>query len=277
MIIKGSVSVITGSGRVNGVGAATAKLLAKKGSNILINCVKNQHQAEQVVDDCKRLGVDAALFMGDLTKRSVCQELSKFVEDKWGRTDILVNCLGVTKSANYEKLEQLDEEDFGRIFAVNVTAPYLIIQSFQKLLKASGNGAIVNVSSAAGLSGVGSSIAYAAAKGAENTLTLALAKALSPEVRVNGVCPSFIDSSWWEEPYLKKEGEYTALLNNIRQGNLLNKVLTPIHVASTILSVVENEMMTGELIRIDAGAHIGKANVRLNTSEDKDSLTRNIK
>lgn len=146
---------------------------------------------------------------------------------------------------------------------MNVTAPYLLCRAFHSLLRASGDGVIVNVSSAAGITGKGSSIAYAAAKGAENnTLTLALAQALSPEVRVNAVYPSFIDSSWWEEKFAGKEDNYKPLVNNMQKSNLLNRVLRPSDVADTILSIVKNPVMTGELIRLDAGAHIGRANPR---------------
>ncbi len=259
MLLKNAVAILTGAGRINGVGAATARMLAKNGTNILINCVQNEQQAKQVVSDCRKEGVDAELFMGDLTSTDNCRDMAAFAKQRWGRADILVNCLGVTKSAPYEKLENLNAADFNHLFSVNVTAPFLIAQAFQNLLKASGDASIVNVSSAAGITGKGSSIAYAAAKGAENTLTLALAQALSPDVRVNAVCPSFIDSSWWEEAFAGKEEKYASLVNSMRAGNLLSRVLKPIDVASTILSIIQNPVMTGELIRLDAGAHIGQA------------------
>lgn len=262
MILQGSVAILTGAGRANGVGAATAKLLAKQGCNILLNCLKNKEQAESIVSECIALGVEAELVIGDASKNETCKKLSEIVSKKWGRADILVNCLGVTKSASYEKLEQLTEIDFEKLFSVNVTAPYLMAQAFQELLKKSGNGVIVNISSSAGITGKGSSIAYAAAKGGENTLTLALAQALSPEVRVNAVCPSFIDSSWWEESFKGKEEKYDTLVNSIKESNLLNRVLKPLDVANTILSIIQNPVMTGELIRLDAGMHVGKANPR---------------
>lgn len=198
MLLEGAVAVLVGAGRENSIGAATAKLLIEQGCHIVINCLKSQQQAEAVVQQCRQnnRNADAELFIGDATKKETCQGLVNFVKSKWGRTDILINCLGATKSASYEKLEQLTEEDFSKLFAINAIAPYLMTQAFQSMLKESGDGVIINVSSAAGITGKGSSIAYAAAKGAENTLTLALAQALSPEVRVNAVCPSFVDSSW---------------------------------------------------------------------------------
>ena len=213
MLLKNKLAILTGAGRTNGVGAATAKLLAAEGCNILINCLKNQEQAQSVASECQKFGVEAEVFLGDVSQTEICQSMAALVRDKWGRADVIVNCVGFTKSAPYEKLDKLTAEDFAKIFAINTTAPYLIAQAFQDLLKASGDGVIVNVSSAAGITGKGSSIAYAAAKGGLNTLTLALSQALSPEVRVNAVCPSFIDSSWWEESFVGKEDKYQDLLN----------------------------------------------------------------
>jgi 3-oxoacyl-[acyl-carrier protein] reductase len=269
MLLKNAVAVLTGAGRLNGVGAASAKLLAQQGCNVVINCLKSQDQAEQVAQECRKYKVDAEVYMGDVTQSQTCREMAKFVSSRWKRADILINCLGVTKAAPYEKLEKLNEDDFAKLFAVNVTAPYLVTQAFQGLLKASGDGVVINVSSAAGITGKGSSIAYAAAKGAENTLSLALAQALSPEVRVNAVCPSFIDSSWGEESFKNKEDGYKALIKSMQESNLLKKVLTPADVAFTILSIIQNPMITGELIRLDGGAHIGKANPR--DEKEKDS------
>jgi 3-oxoacyl-[acyl-carrier protein] reductase len=261
-MLKNSVAVITGAGRINGIGASTAKLLAERGCNLVINTLKNKEQAESILLGCRQHGVQAELFVGDVSSQKVCEELAEFVKTKFGRADIIVHCVGVTKSASYEKLNQLNAEDFSRLFSVNATSIYLVATAFQDLLKASGNGVMVNVTSSAGISGKGSSIAYAASKGAANTLTLALAQALSPEVRVNAVCPSFVDSSWWEESFKGKEDKYSALLGTMKDNNLLFKVLKPENVASLILAIIQNPGMTGELIRLDAGAHIGKGNVR---------------
>ena len=262
MNLKGAVAVLTGAGRGKGVGAATARLLAKEGCRILINCLNSKRQAEVLAKSCEELGAEVDIFIGDATQEEVCKNIAQEVDSRWGRADILVNCLGVTKAAPYEELKKLNKEDFQQLFSVNVIAPYLMVQALQDLLRASGDGVIVNISSAAGISGKGSSIAYATAKGGENTLTLALAQALSPEIRVNAVCPSFIDSSWWEGTFAGKEDKYQSLIKKIQNGNLLNRVLKPEDVAYTVLSIINNPVMTGELVRLDSGAHIGKANTR---------------
>jgi 3-oxoacyl-[acyl-carrier protein] reductase len=258
MLGKGAVAILTGAGRLRGVGAATARLLATRGCHLILNCLKNVDQAEQVAAECRTHGIEVEVMQGDLSQAPSCATLAKLAEKRFGKVDILVNCLGATKSASYEKLDALSAEDFARLFAINATAPYLITQALQPLLMKSDRAAIVNVSSAAGITGKGSSIAYAAAKGAENTLTLALAQALAPHVRVNVICPSFIDSSWWEEAYAGKEEKYAMLLKTMRENNVLGKVLTPEDVAKAIVSVIDNPAITGEIIRLDCGAHLGK-------------------
>ncbi len=262
MILKGMVSVLTGAGRINSIGAATARILAKNGSHVVINCLNSRLQAEQVVSECASHGVSSELFVGDITDVDVCKSLATFVKDKFGKVDTIVNCVGSTHPAPYEKLELLTASDFMKVFSSNVIGPYLIAQAFQPLLKASKIASITNVSSTAALTGISSSIAYATAKGAENSLTLALAQALSPEVRVNVVCPSFVDSSWWEIPFKDKQEKYEALLQTMKEKNLLNRVIKPEDVALAIFSVIQNPVMTGEIIRLDAGAHIGKSNSR---------------
>lgn len=256
MSLKGNIAILIGAGRINGVGAATALLLAEEGCNILINCHKNELQATQIVNDCRKLGVEAELFMADASKSSSCKEMAQYVQQKWGKANILVNCIGMTKIVPYDRLDQLTEDDFAKIFSVNVTAPYLAVQAFEKMLKNSGNTSVVNVSSISAMNGYGSSIAYCASKGALNTLTLSLAQALAPNVRVNAVCPGFIDSSWWEESTAKDTEKYNSLVKSVKERSLLNQIIKPSDVADVIVNIIKSSRMTGELIRLDSGSHL---------------------
>src|SRR6202000_3295320 len=120
----------------------------------------------------------------------------------WGRLDALVNNAGVTKHMEHNNLDGLSAEDFQRLFGVNTIGPFQMVRAARSLLeagaKASGRASSgVNVSSVAGISGVGSSVAYAASKGALNTITLSLARALAPLIRANTVCPGYIDTPWF--------------------------------------------------------------------------------
>jgi NAD(P)-dependent dehydrogenase (short-subunit alcohol dehydrogenase family) len=161
----------------------------------------------------------------------------------------------------HDKLDELSAEDFQRIFAVNTIGPYQMIRAARSLLetaaKASGRAsAVVNISSVAGISGVGSSVAYAASKGALNTMTYSLARALAPLIRVNTVCPGYIDTPW----FTKGRGEAGA---KAVRDTVVSRV--PLKVASSADDIAQlvcflaspaSSNMTGELVRMDAGMHL---------------------
>jgi len=174
---------------------------------------------------------------------------------------VLVNNAGTTKHVPHDKLDELSAEDFQRIYAVNTIGPYQMIRAARSLLEASSKatgrpGAVVNVSSVAGIAGNGSSVAYAASKGALNTMTLSLARALAPLIRVNTVCPGYIDTPW----FTKGRGEAGA-----KQVRDMVVARVPLKVASTaediarvvcFLASPASSNMTGELVRMDAGMHL---------------------
>jgi NAD(P)-dependent dehydrogenase (short-subunit alcohol dehydrogenase family) len=158
-------------------------------------------------------------------------------------------------------LEGLSAEDFQRLFGVNTIGPFQMVRAARALLEAGAKtsgraSAVVNVSSIAGISGIGSSIAYAASKGALNTVTLSLARALAPLIRVNTVCPGYIDTPW----FTKGRGEEAA--KQVRD-NVIARV--PLKVASSaqdiaalvcFLATPQSSNMTGEIVRMDAGLHL---------------------
>ena len=118
---------------------------------------------------------------------------------KWGRVDVLVNNAGITKFCAHENLEGLTKEDFLQIYGTNLVGPYQMIRAVVPHMKRTGKGAIVNIASIAGVTGIGSSIAYCASKGALITMTLSLARVLGPEIRINAICPGFIQGEWLRE------------------------------------------------------------------------------
>ena len=131
-----------------------------------------------------------------MADQGACERLVGETVETWGRLDVLVNNAGVTKFAAGSDLGGLEPADFERIFAVNVTAAYEMVKHAEPHLKASPYASVINVSSHSGISGLGSSHAYSASKGASNTLTLGLARALAPDIRVNCVCPGYVDTPW---------------------------------------------------------------------------------
>ena len=196
--LKNKVAIITGSS--SGVGAATARQLAALGCHVVINYNSNSAGGDTVASDCEKVGVEALVFKANVANDGDCRAMANAAIEKWGRIDVLVNNAGTTKFVDHNNLEGLDADDFQNIYAVNVIGAYQMTRAVADQMKRQeGGGAVVNVASIAGVAGVGSCIAYAASKGAMITMTLSLARVLGPAIRVNTVCPGFIEGEWLKQ------------------------------------------------------------------------------
>jgi 3-oxoacyl-[acyl-carrier protein] reductase len=177
------------------------------------------------------------------------------VEDtlsRWGRLDILVNNAGTTKFVTHSDLAGLDHQDFQDIYAVNVVGAFQMVRAAQDALTASGDASIVNVASIAGVKGVGSSIAYAASKGALITMTKSLARVMGPAIRVNAVCPGFIEGDWLAEGM--GQAVYEQTLSFLRAKTPLQITCTADSVAESILSFIDgHSVVTGQHLILDGG------------------------
>lgn len=248
------VAIITGSS--SGVGAATARLLSSLGCNVVINYNSNAEGARQVAADCEEMGAQALIFGANVAADEECRAMVAAAMEKWGRVDILVNNAGTTKFVEHSNLDGLSAEDFQRIYSVNVIGCYQMTRAVSAHMKAAEDGgAVVNVASTAGITGMGSSIAYAASKGAMVTMTLALARALGPKIRVNAVCPGFIEGEWLRQGF--GDEKYEALLQSNREAAVLGVTATPATVADAILVFISGpQVITGETLIVDGGRHL---------------------
>ncbi len=254
MSMKGQVAIVTGSAA--GVGAATARLLAAKGSNVVINYSRSVDDAKETQAACDAEGVETLLVKADISDDAECRRLVAETIDKWGRVDSLVNNAGTTKYVAHDDLEGLTPDDFEHIFKTNVFGVYQMIRAVTPHMKAAGQGAVVNISSIAGVYGAGSSVAYAASKGAVNTMTLSLARALSPEIRVNAICPGFITGRW-QAAGMGSTENYEARVASVEKNTPLQRANTPEDIAETILWFIEGaRWVTGETLLVDAGSHL---------------------
>ena len=247
------VAIITGGSR--GVGAATAKLLASKGWNITITCTSSIEDADAVVKECEALGVEAIALSADVSDDNACRKTSEETVKKWGRIDALVNNDGTTKFVfNHGDLEGLDAEDFLHIYKVNVVGPFQMVRACKELLLKSDNPSVVNISSIAGIKGIGSCLAYASSKGALNTMTKSMARNLGP-IRVNAICPGFIQGEWLR----KGMGDemYKAAHENLTKNTPLGLTVTPEQVADGIYNFIDvSKVVTGETMLMDGGHHL---------------------
>ncbi len=258
--MTGKRAIITGGG--TGLGAATALGLARRGVNVCINYNSSAGPAEEAVAACRNLGVEAFSVQANVGEDADCRALVDTAVKKLGGLDILVNNAGITKFAKHSDLDALDSEDFLRLYNVNVVAVYQMTRAARPHLAATGTGTIVNVSSIAGVTGIGSSIAYAATKGALNTMTLSLARAHAPEIRVNAVCPGYIGSGWFTKYQGDEVEAQTAAA--VASSTPLRVASMPEDIAETILFFAgpESRHVTGEFIIVDAGMHLGYAPLR---------------
>lgn len=254
MNLKDQVAIVTGS--ATGLGAAVALKLAHGGARVVINYTKSLKEAEETLAQAKAKGVDALLGQGDVADDDDCRRIAKQAVDRWGRIDILVNNAGTTKFADHADLDALNADDFLNIYKVNVVGAFQMIRACTPHLKASGFGRIVNVSSIAGILGVGSSVAYAASKGALNTMTKSLARALAPEIRVNAVCPGFIGTRWFSERFGPET--YARIVEHNKQSTPLHRAGTPEDVAEAVAFFCSEgaRHITGETLLSDAGHHL---------------------
>jgi len=252
--LKGKTAIVTGSAA--GIGAAVAIGLARRGANVVVNFTKSENEAHQTADTIKISGASAIVVQGDVARDEDCRRLARAAMEAWGRIDILVNNAGTTKFASHADLAALGEEDFARIYRVNVVGAFQMVRACIEPLKAHGEGAVVNVSSIAGTHGIGSSVAYAASKGALNTMTMSLARALAPAVRVNAVCPGFVATRWFTNEFGKEASERMA--SEHRKTVPLDRVAQAEDVAKVVLFFAgdDSRHVTGETLLVDGGLHL---------------------
>lgn len=260
--MQGRLALITGSG--TGLGRSMAVKLVERGADLILNYSRSAADAEEAADLCRAAGAQVQVVQADVSDPAGCRALTDAAGAQ-GRIDILINNAGITRHAHdHSDLDALSRDDFMDVYAVNVVGPYLMLQAAKPLLLAahaqSGRtAAVLNTSSIAGVKGVGSSVAYACSKGALNTMTISLARALAPQIRVNAVCPGFIGTRWFRDRM--DEDAYAATVARIEAATPLAAASGPDDIADAALFFVSDASrhVTGELLLVDAGMHLGKA------------------
>jgi len=167
--------------------------------------------------------------------------------ERLGRLDAVVNNAGVTSFIQHDDLEAVQESDWERILGVNVKGAFYCVRAAAPSLRQA-SGSIVNVSSIAGVAAIGSSIPYCASKAALNNMTVALARALAPEIRVNAVAPGFIDTRWWQD----REG-YDTIKEFAAARSPLKRVCQPEDVSAIVLDLLTADLVTGQVVVVDGG------------------------
>lgn len=253
--------VVLVTGASTGLGRAIAVEVADQGAAaVIINYARSVDEAQETAALVEAKGAKAVLVQGDVANDADCRKIAAAAEP-FGRIDALFNNAGVTKFApNHGDLDAISGEDFQNLYAVNVIGAFQMIRAARALLEAGPRpGAVVNTSSIAGVMGVGSSVPYAASKGALTTMTISLARGLAPRIRVNAICPGFIDTPWFGK------GMPQERIDRMREATIAS---TPLKAASTAEDIAASAVflaspasrhVTGETLIVDAGTHLGYA------------------
>jgi len=246
MDLKGAVALVTGGN--GGLGQRICHALAREGAHIAVMYAQSKDQAEGVARDLtSHYQINAAAFGCDITDPAAVSTLVADVTKRFGRLDILVNDAAFNKSVAFTDLDNLTEELWDKILAVNLTGPMRLIKAVAPVMKAQGRGRIVNISSVAGLTPTGSSIAYAVSKAGLNHLTRCMAVALAPETLVNCVAPGLLEGTR-ATANLRPE-----MIQVNAAGSLLKKAADKDDCADMVVTMCRTETMTGQTIVIDSG------------------------
>jgi 3-oxoacyl-[acyl-carrier protein] reductase len=240
------VALVTGGN--SGIGRATAARLAAMGSAVVVGYNSRRAQAEEVVGALQGSGhLAMSIAIDDPASIS---EAAAAVDRQYGRLDVLVNCGGATTPVPAADLEGLTDEIFDRTVSLNLRGPFAMVRAFRPLLERGSGAAIVNISSIAARTGLGSSLAYLAAKAGVDALTIALAKVLAPKIRVFSVSPAGVDTDF-------VAGRTREALQKIAERLPLAHVTTPDDVARAVVACIVNlTSSTGIVVPVDEGRHL---------------------
>ena len=242
--LAGAVAIVTGGS--SGIGAATVRRLAEAGAAVVIGYNKGEARAKALMAELPGSGHRALHLPMEETAR--IRAVAAEVERAYGRADILVNSAGFTRMVPHADLEALDDDLIDAVLTANVRGPFATIRAFAPLLRTSGNGLIVNISSGAAARGGGSSIIYGASKAALDTMSMALARVLAPEIRVIVIAPGMVHTGF-------VPGRTEEMMAAAAAATALKRAVEADDVAKAVMACVTHlTHTTGSIVRVDSGS-----------------------
>lgn len=243
--LRNKVALITGSSR--GIGKAIALRLANEGANVIVNAAKSVREAETTLSELTGIkGQRHCFVQADVMVPEQITDMMIRIKQQYGYLDILVNNAGITSFVEHDKLDELTIEIFDGIYKTHLRGAFLCVQKALPLMKKSGNASIVNIASVAALTAIGSNIAYCAMKAALVNMTKSLARALSPNIRVNAISPGLTETD-----LIKGWGNYT---DEQVQKTPLGRLATCEDIANAVFALLTSlTYVTGQNIIVDGG------------------------
>jgi len=245
--LKGQVAVVTGGG--GGIGSAICRRLAEAGASLVITWHRDETKAAAVAASLPNSG--HLVIHCPVDDSGAQARLAQTISDRYGRLDILVNNAGITRPVPHADLDALDDALIDRIFRVNWRGAFASIRALKPLLMAHDGGVVINISSIAGRTGVGSNVAYCASKAALDSMTRSLARALAPQIRLLSVSPGWVN------------GEYAqrmprGLIAEQEAKTPLGRIAEAEDVAAAVYAAIAHlKFSTGDIIPVDGGRPLG--------------------
>jgi 3-oxoacyl-[acyl-carrier protein] reductase len=237
------VALVTGS--ATGIGRAIAVRFAQQGLAVAVNYSRSEVEAHETLAEVRRTGVPGILCRCSVADEAGVKAMVQRCKDELGGLDVLVNNAGTTRFIDHTRLGELTNEVWDEILGVNLKGTFFCCREALPLLQER-NGSIVNITSVAGLQGVGSSIAYAASKAAVNCLTKSLARAFGPAVRVNAVAPGPVLTRWL--------ADHMDLVAKSLEVTPMRRAAVPEDIADVaVFLALGNTLMTGQVVVVDGG------------------------
>lgn len=241
--MQGQVVLVTGGG--GGIGSAICRRVANAGANVILTYREGAERAQVVADNLP--GQDHLVAKASVTDSAALSSLAAQVTDRYGRLDLLVNNAGITTPVPHADLDSLSDEWIDRIFQTNWRGAFASVRAFKELLQTGNGGTVINISSIAAVTGIGSNVAYCASKAALDSMTRSLARALAPKIRIVSISPGWVLGEYAKRmspTYLQEQVDLTPL----------GRLATPEDVAETVWVVATNlTMMTGNIVPVDGG------------------------
>jgi 3-oxoacyl-[acyl-carrier protein] reductase len=240
------VGIVTGG--AGGIGKSICGALAREGMRVVVGYNRSADGARELVDSLP--GQGHAALATPVTDSGALAGLASTMSARYGRCDVLVNCAGTTRFVPHGELDSLDDDLIDLILATNVRGAFATVRALRQLLDKStqpGGAVVVNISSLAAVTGMGSNVMYCASKAAVDNMTKSLARALAPRIRVVSVSPGLVETDFiksMDQRWRDEQLERTAL----------KRLASPNEVAAAVVAVVKNlTFTTGSIIAIDGG------------------------